>query len=105
MDHRDGNCKNDTIENLQLLTHRDNIKKYLKQHDIRKTIIQLCCPNCEKLFLREKRNTFLSKHGTFTACSRHCAGIIRRHLQLGIKYSFANNIINYDYTYPEIIKT
>ena len=37
------------------------------------TYVSLKCPNCEKIFEREKRETHLSKAGKYTCCSKHCA--------------------------------
>ena len=37
-------------------------------------MVELKCPNCGKLFVRKRKNSFLCiKTRIFNACSRHCA--------------------------------
>ena len=71
VDHIDNDCTNDIIENLQILSPSDNNKKEAKHHG--KQMVLLKCPNCKKIFKRERRQTFLIKKSNFTACSRFCA--------------------------------
>jgi hypothetical protein len=75
VDHIDGNRKNDTIENLQLLTKGQNIAK--AKSDPRgvnkKESVELVCPHCKVSFVRRKSSTFLSPNkGKLTFCSRKC---------------------------------
>jgi hypothetical protein len=75
VDHIDGNRKNDTIENLQLLTKSQNISK--AKSDPRtvnqKESVELTCPHCKISFVRKKSSTFLSPNkGKLTFCSRNC---------------------------------
>jgi hypothetical protein len=79
IDHIDNNKLNDNIDNLQILSPAENNKKASKP----KKMVKIECLNCSSVFTREVKNTFLSKKGKFTCCSRKCTGIIRRKLQLG----------------------
>ena len=72
VDHIDENPTNDDITNLQLLTLEENVYKNCKTRC--KKMVLLKCPNCDKVFSREKRNSFVVKGGSYSACSRHCAG-------------------------------
>lgn len=65
VDHINGMKTDDRIENLQVLSLRDNIRKSSKP----KTMIHLCCPECGVQFERQKRYVKY-KH---TYCSRRCA--------------------------------
>lgn len=68
IDHINGNKTDDRIENLQKITIQYNI---LKDH-IKKEMVILKCPVCEKEFLFPKRN--LSTHPN-PCCSKKCGGI------------------------------
>lgn len=84
VDHIDNDKTNDSIENLQLLTLAENNIKYAKFHGIR--YVKLRCPNCGKIFSRERRNTFLQKpSNNYAACSRRCSG------QFGVKFAKSPN--------------
>lgn len=72
-DHVNGNILDDRIENIQLLTKGDNIRKSNKT-----LMINVICKQCLKLFniplRRYKRNQkTLRMDGPF--CSKKCAGI------------------------------
>ena len=65
VDHINNDRTDDRIENLQLLTKADNIKKSAKKP----RIVTLVCPVCHKEFEYQVRN--LSTH-TNPCCSRSC---------------------------------
>ena len=70
--HKNGNKKDNDINNLELL---NNVEHICHHNDERKgrTFVELKCPFCKKLFEKEKRNCHLSKKGQeFTFCSRSC---------------------------------
>lgn len=74
-DHIDGDFTNNDLSNLQVLTRRDNILKYAKEHP--KEVATYVCPQCGKEFNREVRKvrgnqTKQCKVGPF--CSKSCAG-------------------------------
>lgn len=103
VDHIDGDRTNDKLENLQLLTRAENFEKRKIQTHLSPNRVSLKCPVCETLFIREQRQTFLSKGGVFTACSRICAGKFRRKLQLAnktgigideLQEAISNNIVS-----------
>ncbi len=71
--HINGNKHDNRISNLELKTrvqhtvdHNDNKKR---------TYVKLKCPGCNKVFIREKRNSYLSKHTKASCCSKECIGI------------------------------
>lgn len=72
VDHIDGNKQNDSIDNLQILTLKDNIRKTCKKEDY-----HCVCPICGKHFVipRHKGSGILQKtkilNGT-KCCSREC---------------------------------
>lgn len=73
VDHINNGKMDDRIENFQLLTQSENIRKSHKE----KVLVELKCPICGKSFLFEKRN--LSTHPN-PCCSRKCGGI-KSHLK------------------------
>lgn len=72
VDHIDNDKTNDSIENLQILSKSENRKKL--SFISKRNKIELTCPNCKNIFIREKRQTHLIKGGTHTCCSRKCSG-------------------------------
>lgn len=72
VDHINGNKKDDSINNLQILTIKENnIKKFIERGATRK-MIELICPACNNNFEKEFGNCFLQKGNHFTCCSRKC---------------------------------
>lgn len=76
VDHIDNNCMNDVIENLQILSQKENNDKKDLFYKIKLAEeIELVCPICEVSFKRPSRNT---KHklqkGKTPCCSRKCGG-------------------------------
>ena len=68
--HIDGNKKNNSIENLQLLTREEHSRMHqLERGAGRYTFV---CPCCGKIFERQRRSYGKTKYGPF--CSRHCNG-------------------------------
>ncbi len=68
VDHINGDKMDDRIENLQVISKRNNIHK----SHTRKEFVELTCPVCGRKFLYEKRN--LNTHPN-PCCSRKCGGI------------------------------
>lgn len=73
VDHIDGDFRNDSIENLQILSLSDNAKKAIPPAEI----ITLSCKHCGKIFQRRKalylyETQIRKKDGPF--CSRTCVG-------------------------------
>ena len=81
VDHIDGDRTNDTFDNLQALTARENSVKSVLERKCAGTQAEMVCPQCKGLFYRDKRQTHLAKKGEFTACGRKCAGRFRKRLQ------------------------
>jgi hypothetical protein len=70
-DHKDENRTNDNLDNIQLLTKTENIKKYQSKMKGAK-YLKLKCPNCGLEFDRQYRNTFERKGSKFHCCSKEC---------------------------------
>lgn len=67
VDHIDNNRTNDVIENLQILSPLENVRKSAKG----RSLVDLICDNCSKPFTREKR--LLHTPRKYTCCSVACA--------------------------------
>ena len=74
--HKDENKKNNDPSNLQVMDKRDHSRLHAKKG---RAFLQLTCPNCKKIFFKEKRQV---KKGTTPKCSRRCNGQYSRKLQL-----------------------
>lgn len=68
IDHINGDKMDDRIENLQVLSKKNNINK---SHP-KKEFVELECPVCGLKFLYERRN--LRAHAN-PCCSKRCGGI------------------------------
>lgn len=93
-DHIDGDKTNDSPDNLQILSAAENNAKAREQLGITAGYVMLECPECFKVFERRRHKTHLGKGGAFTACSRVCAGKIRRAMQLEKYVDLSNNVIS-----------
>lgn len=76
VDHVDGDCTNDTIANLQVLSNSEHGKKTAKQLG---RGIELCagvCPVCQMEFTRPAKDVRSNKKrgNSGPYCSRSCAG-------------------------------
>lgn len=72
VDHIDNNPMNDRIENYQILTPAENVKKSAKG----RTMVNFVCPTCANQFQKELRHANLSKkRGAPSYCSRRCSTV------------------------------
>ena len=70
VDHIDDNKLNDDLNNLQILTKKENIAKGRSR-----AVVDLICPNCGVAFTRDRGQTHLTNgRGMRTFCSRRCSG-------------------------------
>jgi len=79
--HKNGDTSDNSIGNLEV----QKLSEHSRMHNLEKgkEVAVLECPECGKLFEREKRQTFMSKPDQSAAfCSRSCNG----------KYYSKNNI-------------
>ena len=74
--HIDGDKHNNDINNLELMSQKEHTKLHAKKG---RSYIQCICPNCNKIFEREKRNYHPN---TTPKCSRKCNGEYSRKIQL-----------------------
>lgn len=72
VDHKDGDCLNDLLDNLQILSPKDNNAKSVVQNNNTRQMIELVCPNCSLNFTKKYNQSFLQKGGKFNACSKKC---------------------------------
>lgn len=72
VDHIDGDKTNDTINNLQILSQKDNMRKSFQERKLTLKMVDMICPNCNNLFSKPLSQSFLNKNGKFNACSKHC---------------------------------
>lgn len=97
--HKDGNKRNNDINNLELMNRISHIIFHEKQKT--KNMVLLMCPTCQKIFSREKRQTHLDKpNNEATYCSRKCAAIASNLKdKTALKKNIENNVIK-EYTAP-----
>lgn len=80
--HKDGNKKNNVVENLEVM---DRIQ-HNKMHGSKcgRKVVTLKCPWCKKEFIRDRNKTHLRKPSKYncTCCSKSCRGKLYRDIQL-----------------------
>ena len=82
--------KDNRIDNLQIMKSDEHGKHH--QEHVGLTLINLICPECQKKFIREARQTKARKPKCiFTACSPKCRGKFSRKIQM---FGYTNEIIN-----------
>lgn len=89
VDHIDDNKANDSINNLQILTPQENIRKTARKNGVK--VVKYECPVCLKEFIKRKGNSHhCSKQKSF-ACSKKCSSEI---LKNKAKYEPTIRIVN-----------
>ncbi len=79
--HKNGDRKDNRLNNLEVLTNKEHARLHGIQRG--KTMVELICPFCQLKFIRQKKNTHLSKKKQVsTFCSRRCSASFYRHIQL-----------------------
>lgn len=78
--HKNHDRKDNRIENLEIMTMKEHSRMHMKERG--RKYAELKCPNCDIIFLRELRQTFLKKKSKYTCCSRKCRGEFSRKVQL-----------------------
>ena len=72
VDHKDDDKTNDDINNLQILSLRENNIKEAKRRGLKMVVLK--CPYCGTIFEKRKRDSFLQNNRLrYNACSKHCA--------------------------------
>lgn len=96
--HKDHNKKNNSIDNLELLTITTHNELHSKERG--RKILKLKCPWCGKEFVRYKSLTHLQKPSKYncTCCCNSCRGKLYRSIQLNgitqrIQEAISNNVI------------
>lgn len=76
VDHINGDKLDDRIENFQLLSEEDNVRKGVVDHVKSSVMIQLVCPICDSVFYRPKNKAYKKIHlGLDMCCSKECGRI------------------------------
>lgn len=71
--HINGDKLDNRIENLEVMLNSEHTRMHNLQKGIGRAMVELCCPWCDKLFIIEKRHSYLAKYKTrYSACSRDC---------------------------------
>jgi len=80
--HKDGNKKNNSVDNLEVLSSSEHSK--LHGSMVGRRSVRLKCPQCGKEFTRYENQTHLVKHSSLncTFCSNSCRGKFSREMQL-----------------------
>ena len=77
VDHINGNGKDDRIENLQLLSKRDNIiKEKIERNMLGYLVVDLVCPVCGCKFIKRYAEVRKSAKHQPCCCSRSCGGVL-----------------------------
>lgn len=94
--HINESKKDNRIENLQLM----KVGEHERLHAcIGRRMIELKCPQCKTLFVKEYNQTFLGKKtGKYTCCSASCRGKFSRFVQLNgltheVELAISENIV------------
>lgn len=78
--HKNHDRKDNRIENLEVMTNKEHSKHHAATKG--RKYAELKCPNCDNIFHRELRQTFVQKGGSYTCCSKRCRGQFSRKIQL-----------------------
>ena len=78
VDHIDNDKTNDVLENLQILTLRENNNKEAKRRG--RLVAEIQCPVCGTVFVRRKGNTQAvpSLRGKVMCCSKDCSNDFKK---------------------------
>lgn len=68
--HINDDKRDNRFVNLQRMT----VAEHNKLHGSGITMCELLCPECGKIFFRERRRTFLAQKSEISFCSRKCIG-------------------------------
>lgn len=89
--HINEDTKDNRIQNLEVMKREDHAR--LHQMDHGRKMVELRCPSCSLIFVREHNHTHLSKKSKYTCCSNSCRGKFSRSIQLrGITEDVQNAI-------------
>lgn len=97
VDHIDNDKTNDVIENLQILTVRENNQKEAKRKG--RKMVLLKCPMCKVEFSKRRGQSPLVKSkGNYTCCCKECSNdfkslLFKKELGTFVEQSIKENII------------
>lgn len=89
--HKDEDKSNNDPSNLELMKRKNHVRLHKKEHG--RKLVELKCPGCNKIFIKEKNKTFLQKGGTYTCCSKKCVGKVSRLPSSELQKCIKDNVI------------
>jgi phage FluMu protein Com len=95
--HVNGDKKDNRVENLKVMGNSEHAR--LHQVGAPKKMVDLKCPQCDKIFTRARGQSFLGGKGTeYTTCSPRCRGKLSRYIQLHgrtpkVKRAISENLV------------
>jgi len=94
--HINEDKKDNRLENLQVMTNEEHHVLHALQKGL--VCVEMKCPYCNSLFVREKRRTHLiKKTNTQTCCSKRCGNLFFRVLSKGrtpeVEIAISGNLV------------
>jgi len=89
--HKDENKHNNNIDNLELMSGEEHRRKHYSKKG--RTVVLLKCPVCQLIFKKNISDTFMSKKGTYSCCSRSCSGTFSNYKEDKKKKGIKENVI------------
>lgn len=82
--HINGDKKDNRIENLELMDQKEHARHHMSH--IPKTMVDLKCPYCSKIFTKPKNKTHLIKTSNrkYGCCSKYCGRMFYLKISQGI---------------------
>ena len=77
--HKDGNKKNNVLDNLEITTQEKH--GFYHNKDKGRKWCLLKCPWCGTLFNKPYNQTFLQGYSNYTCCSKECRGKLSSYIQ------------------------
>ena len=73
------------------MKRKKHVQLHKKEHG--RKLVELKCPGCNKIFVKEKNKTFLQKGGTYTCCSKKCVGKVSHLSSSELQKRIKDNVI------------
>lgn len=95
--HVDDNKKHNDIENIELCLKGVHERYHGIVHG--RKMAALKCPECKKIFIRPKNQTFLQKSNEYNCCCHSCKGKFNRYIQLhgrtaAVEQAISENLVS-----------
>ena len=73
------------------MKRKEHVQLHNKIHG--RKLVELKCPGCGKIFIKERNKTFLQKGGRYTCCSKKCVGITTHLPLIELHKRISENVI------------